>query len=65
MPDMDGISALKKILDFDSQARIVMCSSLGYESMVNEAMQTGAKAYIAKPFKAQFVLDTVRKVLVE
>lgn len=50
MPEMDGISALKEIKQIDAQARIIMCSAMGQQSMVIDAIQAGAKDFIVKPF---------------
>lgn len=64
MPFKSGIEATKEILAGDPQARIVMCSALGQESLVMEALEAGAKDFIVKPFKAEDVLAVVRKVMV-
>lgn len=63
MPFKSGIEATKEILASDAQARIVMCSALGQESLVMEALEAGAKDFIVKPFKAEDVLAVVRKVM--
>ena len=63
MPEMDGITALKKIMEVDRAAKVIMCSALGQSSMVIESIQVGAKDYIVKPFESDRVLDSVRKVL--
>ena len=63
MPEMDGIQALKKIREFDSAAKVVMCSAMGQQAMVIEAIQSGAKDFIVKPFQADRVLESIRKVL--
>lgn len=63
MPDMTGIDAVKKIIEIDSNARILMCSSLGQQVMVKEAIQAGARDYILKPFQAGDVLTAIKKVL--
>jgi len=62
MPEMGGIDAMKKILQEYPQANIVMCSALGQESMVMEAINAGAKDFIVKPFQDQQVLDVVARV---
>jgi len=62
MPEMGGIDAMKKILQDYPQAKIVMCSALGQESMVMEAINAGAKDFIVKPFQEQQVLDVVARV---
>jgi len=63
MPRSSGIDAVKKIIELDPQARIVMCSALGQETLVMEAIQAGAKDFIVKPFKPDAVLATLKKVL--
>jgi two-component system chemotaxis response regulator CheY len=61
MPEMDGLTALKQIIAFDPSARIIMCSALGQESKVLEAIKGGAKDFVVKPFQAERVLDAVAK----
>ena len=63
MPNMDGLEALKAIRAKDGNANIVMCSAMGQESMVMEAVRSGAKDFIVKPFKADRVLKTVNTIL--
>ena len=63
MPEMDGIQALKKIREADSNAVVVMCSAMGQQAMVIEAIQSGAKDFIVKPFQADRVLEAVKKVV--
>jgi len=62
MPLKSGIEALQQITREDPDARIVMCSALGQEALVIEAVQAGAKDFIVKPFKEERVLDVVRRV---
>ncbi len=63
MPEMDGIQALKKIKESDASASVIMCSAMGQQAMVIEAIQSGAKDFIVKPFQAERVLEAVRKVV--
>jgi two-component system chemotaxis response regulator CheY len=63
MPEMDGITAVKKIRKLDPEARIVMCSAMGQQAMVIEAIQAGARDFIVKPFQPERVLEAVRKSL--
>ena len=63
MPFKSGIEATKEILSFDDKATIIMCSALGQESLVMEAIEAGAADFIVKPFKADEVLTVVNKVL--
>ena len=63
MPEMDGIQALKKIKGSDPNAKIIMCSAMGQQAMVIEAIQSGAKDFIVKPFQAERVIEAVKKVV--
>lgn len=63
MPNKNGLEALKEIKAINPDARIVMCSAMGQESMVVEAIKSGAKDFIVKPFKADRVLKTVESIL--
>ncbi|MEE8409261.1 MAG: response regulator [Myxococcota bacterium] len=63
MPFKSGIEATKEILADDSNAVIVMCSALGQESLVMEAIEAGAADFVVKPFKPEDVQRVVQKVL--
>ena len=63
MPNMDGLEALKTIRAKDGNANIVMCSAMGQESMVMDAVRSGAKDFIVKPFKGERILKTVTAIL--
>ena len=63
MPEMDGLSALKEIIAMDPQARVVMCSALGQESKVLEAIKAGAKDFVVKPFQPDRVLSAIEKAV--
>jgi two-component system chemotaxis response regulator CheY len=63
MPEMDGISALKEIKKTDPNAKIIMCSAMGQQSMVIDAIQAGAKDFIVKPFQADRVIEAIQKTL--
>ncbi len=63
MPEMDGISALKEIKKLDSNAKIIMCSAMGQQAMVIDAIQAGAKDFIVKPFQADRVIEAISKAL--
>ena len=64
MPEMDGIQALKKIKEMDAGANVIMCSAMGQQAMVIEAIQNSAKDFIVKPFQADRVLEAFKKVIV-
>ena len=63
MPEVDGIAALKKIKSLDPGAMVIMCSAMGQQAMVIEAIQSGAKDFIVKPFQADRVIEAVKKVV--
>ena len=63
MPDMDGITAVKEIRKIDPNALIIMCSAMGQQAMVIDAIQAGAKDFVVKPFQPDRVLEAIRKVL--
>jgi|SRR5665647_3934991 len=63
MPNMEGIEAVKHIKQENPNARIVMCSAMGQQLMVVQAIQAGAKDFIVKPFQAERVLEAVKKAL--
>ena len=63
MPNMDGLEALKAIRAADGNANVVMCSAMGQETMVIDAIRSGAKDFIVKPFKPDRVLKTVTSIL--
>ena len=63
MPELDGIGALKGIKEKDPDANVIMCSAMGQQVMVIEAIQSGAKDFIVKPFQAERVLEAVKKVI--
>ncbi len=63
MPEMDGITSLKEIKKIDPSAKIIMCSAMGQQAMVIDAIQAGAKDFIVKPFQADRVLEAIKKTL--
>ncbi len=63
MPEVNGIDALKNIKAFNAAAKVIMCSAMGQQAMVIEAIQSGAKDFIVKPFQADRVVEAVKKVL--
>ncbi len=62
MPNMDGLQALKKIKEGDPGAKVVMCTAMGQESMVVDAIKSGAKDFIVKPFNAERIAQTVTSI---
>ena len=62
MPEMDGLESLKKILAVNPAANVVMVSARGQESMVREAVLTGAKGFIVKPFKEDVILAALQSL---
>ena len=63
MPEMGGIEAVREITRFDPQARVLMCSAMGQQALVVEAIQAGAKDFVVKPFQPSRVLEAVQRVL--
>ncbi|MCX7884386.1 MAG: response regulator [Caloramator sp.] len=63
MPEMDGIEAVKQIKAIDPNAKIIMCSAMGQQAMVMEAIKSGARDFIVKPFQPERVLEALKKVL--
>ena len=63
MPEMDGIQAVKQIRAYDPKARVVMCSAMGQQNMVMDAIQSGARDFIVKPFDPPRVTQAVSKAL--
>ena len=63
MPELNGIEALKRIKAKSADAKVIMCSAMGQQGMVIEAIQAGAKDFIVKPFQADRVCEAVQKVL--
>lgn len=64
MPVMDGISATREIKGLDPNAKVVMVSALGQQTMVIEAIKAGAKDFVVKPFEPDKILTTVKKFVV-
>jgi len=63
MPDMGGIDAVREIRQHDPTARILMCSAMGQQALVVEAIQAGASDFVVKPFQPSRVLDAVERLL--
>jgi two-component system chemotaxis response regulator CheY len=63
MPDMGGIEAVRAIISEFPDAKILMCSAMGQQSLVVEAIQAGARDFVVKPFQPSRVLEAVQRVL--
>lgn len=63
MPVMDGINALKKIMDVDRTARVVMVTAAGQKGNVVEALKIGAKEFVAKPYEVDLIIDVIKKAM--
>jgi two-component system chemotaxis response regulator CheY len=63
MPEMGGIEAVKRIVAADPAARVIMCSAMGQQALVIEAIQAGARDFVIKPFQATRVLDAAQRAL--
>ncbi|EAE5412151.1 response regulator [Listeria monocytogenes] len=61
MPEMDGLEALTQIMAKDPSAKVIMCSAMGQQGMVVDAIKKGAKDFIVKPFQADRVLEALEK----
>ena len=62
MPEMTGLEVLKHIRSFDPDAKVVMITAMGQEHLVKEAILSGAKSFIVKPFKEDHVIQTLKKL---
>ena len=65
MPLKSGIEAVRDIVAEDAGAKIVMCSALGQDSLIMEAIEAGAKDFIVKPFKAEKVIEVVKRIVAD
>lgn len=63
MPDMGGIEAVREICKENPEAKILMCSAMGQQALVVEAIQAGAKDFVVKPFQPSRVLEAVQRLL--
>ena len=63
MPDMGGIDAVREITRFDPRARIIMCSAMGQQALVDEALEAGAADFVVKPFQAGRVIEAAQRIL--
>ncbi len=63
MPDITGIEAVKEIIKYDKNAKIIMVSAMGQERFVMEAVKAGAKSFLVKPFKEEYMMQVINKVI--
>jgi two-component system chemotaxis response regulator CheY len=63
MPFFSGLEGLKLIRDYDNEAKVVMCTAMGQQSMILEAIQKGASDFLVKPFKKETVKESIEKTL--
>ena len=63
MPNKDGLQAIKEIKKIDPNAKVIMCSAMGQQAMVLEAIQSGAVDFIVKPFQPDRVLEAIQKAM--
>ena len=63
MPNMSGLEALEAIRKIDPTAKVIMCSAMGQETMVMDAIRLGAMDFIVKPFKKEKIIETVSKII--
>ena len=63
MPEMDGIEGVKAIREYDPNANVIMCSAMGQQAMVMEAIQAGAKDFVVKPFQQDRILQAIERVI--
>ncbi|NLW46709.1 MAG: response regulator [Firmicutes bacterium] len=63
MPEMDGITAIKKIREIDPNANIIVCSALGQKEVIMEAIEAGAKHFLVKPFEADQAIKIIKALL--
>ena len=63
MKECDGITAAKNITEYDSNSKIIMCSAMGQQAMIVDAIQAGAKDFIVKPFQEDRVMETINKLI--
>lgn len=63
MPEMNGVEALKRIKELEPTAKVIICSAMGQQAMVAQAIQSGAKDFIVKPFEADRLIAAVERVM--
>jgi len=63
MPNMNGLEAMRKIFSINPKAKVIMCSAMGQQSLIVEAIRAGVKDFIVKPFKPERILSAIEKAL--
>ena len=63
MPKMDGVSALKKIMEIDKNAKVIICSAMGQQEYIKESIALGAKDFVIKPFKKERLIGAIKRAL--
>ena len=63
MPNMNGLEAMRRIFTINPKARVIMCSALGQQNLIVEAIRAGVKDFIVKPFKPERILSAIDKAL--
>ena len=63
MPEMSGLDALREIIKLDSKAQVIMVSAMGQEAMVRDAIISGARGFIVKPFKEEGIISAIKKLV--
>ena len=63
MPNMNGLEAMRRIFSLDPKAKVIMCSALGQQNLIVEAIKAGVKDFIVKPFKPERILSAIEKAL--
>ncbi len=63
MPNMNGLEAMRRIFSINPKAKVIMCSALGQQSLIVEAIRAGVKDFIVKPFKPERILSAIDKAL--
>lgn len=63
MPDMDGLCALKELMAYDPKARVAMCTAMGQQGIVIDALKSGARDFVVKPFDSARVMTAVKKLV--
>lgn len=63
MPQMNGLEAMRRIFQIDAKARVIMCSALGQQNLIVDAIKSGVRDFIVKPFKPERILSAIEKAL--